>query len=93
MSRPTILCAALVSASVLSLAATAHAQAAPQAEQAAPTEGLGDIIVTATRRSENLQNVPVAITEDMIGHKFGEFAPTRSFTSHGGDKKAVKAKG
>ena len=62
MSRPTILRAALVSASVLSLAATAHAQAAPPAEQAAPTEGLGEIIVTATKRSENLQNVPVAIT-------------------------------
>ena len=62
MSRPTILHAALVSASVLSLAATANAQAAPQAEQAAPAEGLGEIIVTATKRSENLQNVPVAIT-------------------------------
>ena len=39
------------------------------------------------------KHVPVSITEDMIGHKFGEFAPTRSFSSHGGDKKAVKAKG
>jgi len=26
----------------------------------------------------------------MIGHKFGEFAPTRIFHGHGGDKKAVK---
>ncbi len=32
----------------------------------------------------------VAVTEDMIGHKFGEFAPTRIFHGHGGDKKAVK---
>lgn len=31
--------------------------------------------------------VPVYITENMIGHKFGEFAPTRIFTGHSGDKK------
>lgn len=62
MSKGTILRAALVSASMISLAATAHAQAAPQAGQAASAEGLGEIIVTATKRNENLQNVPVAIT-------------------------------
>ncbi len=28
--------------------------------------------------------VPVFITEDMVGHKFGEFAPTRTFFRHGG---------
>jgi len=28
----------------------------------------------------------------MIGHKFGEFAPTRLFHGHGGDKKATKGK-
>jgi small subunit ribosomal protein S19 len=28
----------------------------------------------------------------MIGHKFGEFAPTRTFHGHSGDKKAVRAK-
>jgi len=33
--------------------------------------------------------VPVFITEDMVGHKFGEFSPTRIFYSHaGGDKKS-----
>lgn len=33
--------------------------------------------------------IPVLVTEDMIGHKFGEFAPSRSFIAHGGaDKKA-----
>ncbi len=32
--------------------------------------------------------VPVLVTEDMIGHKFGEFSPTRTFFGHGGDKKA-----
>lgn len=29
-------------------------------------------------------HVPILITEDMIGHKLGEFAPTRKFTRHGG---------
>ena len=32
--------------------------------------------------------VPVYVTEDMIGHKYGEFAPTRTFKGHSGDKKA-----
>jgi small subunit ribosomal protein S19 len=36
-------------------------------------------------------HVPVYITENMVGHKLGEFAPTRSFRGHGGDKAAVKA--
>ncbi len=37
--------------------------------------------------------VPVFVTENMVGHKFGEFAPTRTFHGHSGDKKgAVKAK-
>lgn len=30
------------------------------------------------------QHVPVLIVEDMVGHKLGEFAPTRKFTRHGG---------
>jgi small subunit ribosomal protein S19 len=34
--------------------------------------------------------IPVNVTDEMIGHKFGEFSPTRQFTGHGGDKKAVK---
>jgi len=32
--------------------------------------------------------VPVFVTENMVGHKFGEFAPTRTFHAHAGDKKA-----
>jgi small subunit ribosomal protein S19 len=36
-------------------------------------------------------HVPVYITENMVGHKLGEFAPTRLFRGHGGDKAAVKA--
>jgi len=34
--------------------------------------------------------VPAFITENMVGHKLGEFAPTRSFRSHAGSEKAVK---
>jgi small subunit ribosomal protein S19 len=34
------------------------------------------------------KHVPVYITEDMIGHKLGEFAPTRTFRGHAGDKKS-----
>ncbi len=36
------------------------------------------------------KHVPVSVSEDMVGHKLGEFAPTRSFPGHGGDKKAVR---
>lgn len=36
--------------------------------------------------------VPVFVTENMVGHKFGEFAPTRTFHGHAGDKKAGAAK-
>jgi small subunit ribosomal protein S19 len=32
--------------------------------------------------------VPVFVTENMVGHKFGEFAPTRTFYSHAGDRKS-----
>ncbi len=32
------------------------------------------------------KHVPVYITEDMVGHKFGEFAPTRTFKGHAGAK-------
>ncbi len=36
------------------------------------------------------KHVPVYITEDMVGHKLGEFAPTRVFRGHAGAKKAGK---
>ncbi|OPX96790.1 MAG: 30S ribosomal protein S19 [Syntrophorhabdus sp. PtaU1.Bin002] len=36
--------------------------------------------------------IPVFVTEDMVGHKFGEFAPTRTFHSHSGDRKAKVVK-
>ena len=36
--------------------------------------------------------VPVFITENMVGHKLGEFAPTRTFHGHSGDRKAKVVK-
>lgn len=64
--------------------------------------GRSDVIKTWSRRSTVLSQfvgltfgvhngrkfVPVLVTEDMVGHKFGEFSPTRTFFGHGADKKA-----
>lgn len=36
------------------------------------------------------QHVPVLINEEMVGHKLGEFAPTRTFRGHVADKKAKR---
>ena len=36
------------------------------------------------------KHVPVYVTEDMVGHKLGEFAPTRTFRGHAGDKASAK---
>jgi small subunit ribosomal protein S19 len=33
------------------------------------------------------QHIPVLVSENMVGHKLGEFAPTRTFKAHSGDKK------
>ncbi len=71
----------------------------------ARASGKNSVIKTWSRRSTILPNmvgltfgvhngrkfIPVLVTDQMIGHKLGEFAPTRSFTGHGGDKKATKA--
>ena len=60
--------------------------------------GRNEVIKTWSRRSTILPQfvgltfgvhnghkfVPVLVTEDMIGHKFGEFSPTRTFRGHGG---------
>jgi len=35
------------------------------------------------------QHIPVFVTENMVGHKFGEFSLTRTFKGHAGDKKAT----
>ena len=34
--------------------------------------------------------IPVSVNEDMVGHKLGEFAPTRKYYGHGADKKGKK---
>ena len=75
-----------------------------KAEKARGT-GRNDIIKMWSRRSTILPQfvgltfgvyngnkfLPVSVSENMIGHKFGEFSPTRTFKSHtAGDKKAEK---
>jgi small subunit ribosomal protein S19 len=68
------------------------------------TSGRNQVIKTWSRRSTILpqfvgltfgvhngnKHVPVLVTEDMVGHKLGEFAPTRTFHGHGADKKVKK---
>ncbi|MGB4192197.1 MAG: 30S ribosomal protein S19 [Rickettsiales bacterium] len=36
------------------------------------------------------KHIPVTVREEMVGHKFGEFSPTRIFNGHSGDKKTKK---
>jgi len=66
--------------------------------------GKNTVIKTWSRRSTILPNfvgltfgvhngkkfIPVLVTDQMIGHKLGEFAPTRTYQGHGADKKAKK---
>ena len=69
--------------------------------------GRKDVVKTWSRRSTILPQfvgltfqvhngnkfIPVLVSEDMVGHKLGEFAPTRTFHSHSvGDKKATATK-
>jgi len=37
------------------------------------------------------KHVPVYVTEDMVGHKLGEFAPTRTFRGHAGEKSSGRS--
>ena len=37
------------------------------------------------------KHIPVMVTEEMVGHKFGEFSPTRVFYGHSSDRKAKRA--
>ncbi|MCZ4283013.1 30S ribosomal protein S19 [Kiloniella laminariae] len=68
--------------------------------------GRNEIIKTWSRRSTIMpqfvgltfgvyngqKHIPVLVTENMVGHKFGEFAPTRTYWGHAVDKKAKKGK-
>lgn len=38
------------------------------------------------------QFIPVFVTENLVGHKLGEFAPTRTFRAHSGDRKVKESK-
>lgn len=74
-----------------------------KAEEARASERRS-VIKTWSRRSTILPNfiglnfqvhngnkfIPVTVSEEMVGHKFGEFAPTRTYNGHGADKKAKR---
>ncbi|OUS16249.1 30S ribosomal protein S19 [Rhodospirillales bacterium 47_12_T64] len=68
--------------------------------------GRNEIIKTWSRRSTIMpqfvgltfgvyngrKHIPVLVTENMVGHKFGEFAPTRTYWGHAVDKKAKRGR-
>ncbi len=70
----------------------------------AKESGSRKVIKTWSRRSDILPEmvgltfavhngkkfIPVFVTENMVGHKLGEFSPTRTFYSHSGDRKGKK---
>ena len=76
----------------------AHLEAKAQAERVSSKK----VIKTWSRRSTIIPDfvgltfavhngrkfIPVFVTENMVGHKMGEFAPTRTFFGHAGDKKS-----
>ncbi len=72
--------------------------------EASRGSGRNEIIKTWSRRSTIMPQfvgltfgvyngkkfLPVLVTENMVGHRFGEFAPTRTFFGHAADKKAKR---
>ena len=46
-----------------------------------------DMISYTIAVHDGRKHVPIVITEDMVGHKLGEFAPTRTFRGHSGARK------
>jgi small subunit ribosomal protein S19 len=70
------------------------------------TKGEKKVIKTWSRRStvipdmvghtiavhDGRKHVPVFVSESMVGHKLGEFAPTRTFRYHAGQEKAVRGR-
>ena len=52
---------------------------------------LPDFIGVTIAVHNGKQHIPVYISENMVGHKLGEFAMTRTFKGHTGDKKATAA--
>lgn len=73
--------------------------------EASRGSGRNEIIKTWSRRSTIMPQfvgltfgvyngkkfLPVLVTENMVGHKLGEFAPTRTFFGHAADKKAKRS--
>jgi small subunit ribosomal protein S19 len=73
--------------------------------EAARASGRNEIIKTWSRRSTIMPQfvgltfgvyngrkfIPVQVTEQMVGHKLGEFAPTRTFTGHAADRKSKRS--
>ena len=49
-----------------------------------------DIVAHTFAVHDGRKHVPVYVTEDMVGHKLGEFAPTRTFKGHVGSKTTGK---
>ena len=72
--------------------------------EAARASGRHEVIKIWSRRSTILpqfvgltfgvyngqKHIPVLVTEEMVGHKFGEFSPTRTFHGHSSDRKAKR---
>ena len=72
--------------------------------EASQGSGRKEVIKTWSRRSTIMpqfvgltfgvhngqKHIPVLVSEDMVGHKLGEFAPTRSFYGHAADRKAKR---
>ena len=72
--------------------------------EAVKASGRSDVIKIWSRRSTILPQfvgvtfgvhngkkfIPVSVSENMVGHKFGEFAPTRTYYGHGADKKVKR---
>lgn len=72
--------------------------------EAARESGRKDVIKIWSRRSTILpqfvgltfgvhngqKHIPVLVSEDMVGHKFGEFSPSRTYYGHASDKKAKR---
>lgn len=72
--------------------------------EAARSSGRNQVIKTWSRRSTILpqfvgltfgvhngqKHIPVLVTEDMVGHKLGEFSPSRTYYGHAADKKAKR---
>ena len=89
----------------LDLEGAVRRRLSPEEADVARSSGRSDVIKIWSRRSTILpqfvgltfgvynghKHIPVPVSEEMIGHKFGEFAPTRTFHGHTADKKAKRA--